>query len=114
MTDQNTVTAVRHVPERNRYEIQVDGTTAGFTAYRDRGQQRVFHHTRIFEEFSGQGLASRLVRGALDDVRDTGRRVVPVCPYVKKFLAGHDEFDDVTDPVTPDVLEWLDAALKHG
>ncbi|MFF7094519.1 GNAT family N-acetyltransferase [Streptomyces rubradiris] len=115
MTEQasSTVPTVRHVPERFRYEIEVDGRTAGFTAYRDRGeQQRVFYHTKIYEAFSGRGLASRLVREALGDVREAGRRVVPVCPYVKAFLEKHEEFADITEPATPDVVRWIEAELR--
>ncbi|MDN3258801.1 GNAT family N-acetyltransferase [Streptomyces sp. CSDS2] len=63
----------------------------------------------MFEEFSGRGLASRLVREALGDVRETGRQVVPVCPYVKAFLERHEELADIADPVTPDVTRWIEA-----
>ncbi|MEH1059415.1 N-acetyltransferase [Micromonospora sp. CPCC 206171] len=41
----------------------------------------------------------------------SGKRIVPVCPYVAKFLKKHDEFADITDPVTSDVLQWLEAEL---
>ncbi|MEW2289476.1 GNAT family N-acetyltransferase [Streptomyces sp. NPDC047841] len=60
---------------------------------------------RVPEEcswFAGQGLASRLVYDALTDVRAVGKRVVPVCPYAKKYLSWHDEFSDLADAVTPD------------
>lgn len=36
---------------------------------------------------------------------------MPVCPYVAKFLTRHREFADITDPVTPEVLTWLEARL---
>ncbi|MFE9650728.1 GNAT family N-acetyltransferase [Streptomyces sp. NPDC006365] len=101
-----------HLAEcRHRYEILVDGRRAGLTAYRDRGEQRVFFHTEIDDAFAGQGLAARLVQQALVDVRESGKRIVPVCPYVAKFLQRHAEFADITDPVTPDVLRWLEAEL---
>ncbi|MFD6999911.1 GNAT family N-acetyltransferase [Streptomyces mirabilis] len=96
---------------RHRYEILVDGKRAGLTAYRDRGEQRVFFHTEVDDAFAGQGLAARLVEYALTDVRDLGMRIVPVCPYVAKFLKKNDEFADITDPVTPEVLAWLDTQL---
>ncbi|MFF2935096.1 bifunctional pirin family protein/GNAT family N-acetyltransferase [Streptomyces mirabilis] len=96
---------------RHRYEILVDGKRAGLTAYRDRGEQRVFFHTEVDDAFAGQGLAARLVEYALTDVRALGMRIVPVCPYVAKFLKKHDEFADITDPVTPDVQAWLDTQL---
>ncbi|WP_329373032.1 bifunctional pirin family protein/GNAT family N-acetyltransferase [Streptomyces sp. NBC_01483] len=96
---------------RHRYEILVDGKRAGLTAYRDRGEQRVFFHTEVDDAFAGQGLAAQLVQYALTDVRDLGMRIVPVCPYVAKFLKKHDEFADITEPVTPEVLAWLDTEL---
>lgn len=102
---------VRRVEDKHRYEILVDGVLAGFTEYLDRDEQRVFYHTEIGDAFAGQGLASRLVRQALTDVRDAGKRVVPVCPYVAGFLEKHDGFADITDPVTPDVRHWLREAL---
>lgn len=73
--------------------------------------QRVFFHTEVGEAYAGQGLAGRLVQEALTDVRKLGKRIVPVCPYVAKFLKSHEEFADITDPVTPDVLQWLEAEL---
>ncbi|MFD7441648.1 GNAT family N-acetyltransferase [Streptomyces sp. NPDC059909] len=108
-------TSAAPVVERNdakhRYEILVDGKRAGLTAYRDRGTQRVFYHTAVDDAFAGQGLASHLVHQALTDVRDSGKRIVPACPYVAKYLEKHDEFADITDPVTPDVLRWLETEL---
>ncbi|MFE4976492.1 GNAT family N-acetyltransferase [Kitasatospora sp. NPDC056651] len=103
--------AVERADDRNRYEILVDGALAGFTEYRDHDAQRVFFHTEVDEAFAGQGLASRLVREALTDVRATGRRIVPICPYVAEFLLKHEEFGDITDPVTPEVKGWLRTQL---
>ncbi len=103
------------VVERNdashRYEILLDGTTAGFAAYRDRDGQRVFYHTEVDEAFAGRGLAALLVQQALTDTRTADKRIVPVCPYVAKHLKRHDEFSALTDPATPDILHWLDSAL---
>lgn len=113
MTEPAPAPTVRRVDERHRYAIEVDGATAGFTAYRDRDDRRVFFHTEIDDAYAGQGLASILVREALDDVRSSGKRIVPVCPYVAKFLKKHEEYADITDPVTPEVLEWLDGVLKR-
>lgn len=111
MSQPSIAPVVERVDTRKRYEILVDGKRAGLTAYRDRGEQRVFFHTEVDDAFAGQGLASRLVQEALTDVRKSGKRIVPVCPYVAAFLERHDEFADITDPVTPDVLQWLDTEL---
>ncbi|MFC0843724.1 GNAT family N-acetyltransferase [Streptomyces noboritoensis] len=112
MSEQTTpAPVVRHVDARHRYEILVGDKRAGLTAYRDRGGQRVFFHTEIDDAYAGQGLAAILVEQALADVRASGMRIVPVCPYVAKFLTKHHEFEDITDPVTPEVHTWLDARL---
>ncbi|MGF6889335.1 putative GNAT family acetyltransferase [Nocardia sp. GAS34] len=101
--DHTTVT-IADSPERRRYEIRVDDVLAGFTAYIDHEDQRIFYHTEIDTQFSGRGLAGRLVAAALADTRPLGTRIVPVCPVVAGFLAKHQEFDDIVDPVTPQAL----------
>ncbi|MHA5050501.1 GNAT family N-acetyltransferase [Streptomyces sp. SD15] len=113
MTQPAAAPTVQRVDAKHRYEIRVDGKTAGLTAYRDRDDQRVFFHTKIDDAFAGQGLASLLVQQALSDVRASGKRIVPVCPYVAKFLTKHDEFADIADPVTPEVLQWLETVLAR-
>jgi len=30
---------------------------------------------------------------------------------VAKFLTKHDEFSDITDPVAPEILQWLNTEL---
>lgn len=114
MTEQAATTpVVRRVDPRHRYEILVDDQRAGLTAYRDHDDRRVFFHTEIDDAYAGQGLASILVEQALTDVRASGMRIVPVCPYVAKFLKKHEEFADITDPVTPEVLQWLEGQLAR-
>ncbi|NYG38093.1 GNAT family N-acetyltransferase [Janibacter alkaliphilus] len=94
----------------DRFEITTDGQVAGFTQFVEKGDQRIFFHTEIGEEFGGRGLASTLVAAALEATRADGMRIVPVCPYVKKYLGTHHEVDDLVDPVTPDAL----AAVPKG
>ncbi|MCZ0914463.1 GNAT family N-acetyltransferase [Gordonia amicalis] len=109
-------TTVRDNAFAGRYEITVDGTAegvvAGFAEYRDRAYpdtstERVFFHTEVAEDFGGRGLATILVRQALDDARSRGLIIVGVCPLVAAFLDKHPEYAEVTRAVTPDVLVWL-------
>lgn len=101
---------VRNVPEARHYELTVDGKHAGLAAYVDFGNQRIFHHTEVGDEFSGRGLAGELVQAALTDARAAGKRIVAVCPYVAKYVKKHHDFDDILDPVTPEVLAAVEAA----
>lgn len=49
------------------------------------------------------------MQSALTTSRSTGRKIVPVCPYVKKFVGKHHEFDDIVTPVTRDALAAVEA-----
>ncbi|KAF0970246.1 MULTISPECIES: GNAT family N-acetyltransferase [Gordonia] len=108
-------TSVRDSASAQRYEITVDGTAdgvvAGFAEYRDRvdgaDTERVFFHTEVADEFGGRGLATILVREALDDARARGLVIVGVCPLVAAFLEKHPEYADAARPVSRDVLGWL-------
>jgi uncharacterized protein len=77
------------VPGHSRWEVRVDGELAGFAAYRRRPGLIAFTHTLIDPRFEGQGLASRLVQTALSEARSAGLAVLPFCPFVRGYIAGH-------------------------
>jgi len=83
-----------------RYEARVDGSLAGFAAYRLRGADViVFTHTEVDPAHEGQGIGGALARGALDDVRARGeRRVVALCPFIAAWLARHPDYQDLVAP----------------
>ncbi|MDQ0618712.1 GNAT family N-acetyltransferase [Arthrobacter globiformis] len=95
MEMQATIT-VRHTPERRRYELLDGDAVIGKAHYlpheSSKGPERIFYHTTVSEDYAGQGLAARLVQGALDDTLATGIAVVPVCPYVKVWLRKHPDY----------------------
>jgi predicted GNAT family acetyltransferase len=90
-------TEVVNEPESSRYVILVDGETKGFADYRVAGDTIVFPHTVIDPSQRGKGLGAVLVGGALDDVRPTGRKVVPSCWYVAEFIDAHPEYSDLLE-----------------
>jgi predicted GNAT family acetyltransferase len=55
----------------------------------------VFTHTVVPPELRGRGIAEALVRAALADARAAGRKVVPACSYVARFMERHREFGDL-------------------
>jgi predicted GNAT family acetyltransferase len=86
---------VRDERAAERYAITVGGEPAGFAQYRDRGPALAFVHTEIDDRFEGQGLGGRLVSAALDDVRSRGLAVLPLCPFVRGYIARHHEYLDL-------------------
>jgi predicted GNAT family acetyltransferase len=98
------VREVRDNRQRFRYELVDDGELVGFTQYSLRGGRVILVHTEIADGHEGQGLASELVRGMLDDLRTRGKRIVPVCPFVERYIERHPEYDDLVDHEMFDAL----------
>lgn len=89
-----------------RYTGTVAGRVAALTEFTPATRLVVFTHTQTDPAFEGQGVASQLVRWALDDVRTRGLRVVPVCPFVQEFLRRHpDEYGDLVLTSSTTVVE---------
>ena len=84
---------VADAPDRERYELSIDGEVVGFTAYRARPGLIAFVHTEVDEGFEGRGLADQLIRFALEDARARGLEVLPFCPFVNAFIERHREFE---------------------
>jgi predicted GNAT family acetyltransferase len=85
---------VRDNPERQRFELDVDGVTA-IAEYRIRDGVITFTHTEVPEALSGRGIASRLIKGALDQVRVRGLKAISHCSFVSGYLQKHAEYDDL-------------------
>jgi uncharacterized protein len=86
---------VTDVPDAGRYEIRDGEKLLGVAAYERRGERTVFTHTEVDPDAGEEGLGSRLVRAALDDVRSKGGVVVPLCPFVRGWIERHQEYQDL-------------------
>ena len=75
----------------NRFELEADGETA-IAEYRIADGAIYFTHTETPYRLQGRGIASRLVRGAVEQARAQGLKVVQRCSYVADWLKKHPEF----------------------
>ncbi len=79
---------------QHRFELEVDGHVAA--AYYERaGDVITFEHTEVPAELGGKGIGSKLVKGALDQVRADGLKVVAQCPFVKGWIGKHPDYADL-------------------
>jgi uncharacterized protein len=95
MADTDTVVhdepGSRFVLKRGENEIG----EAGYETRPDGGI--VFTHTEVDQELQERGLGSILVKGALDQLRaSTDVRIGATCPFVRKYLETHPEYNDLT------------------
>jgi uncharacterized protein len=86
---------IADAPERERYEIYVDGELAGFSLYKMRPGIIAFIHTEVEEAFRHRGLGERLITYGLDDARKRGLIVLPFCPFVQSFIQSRPDYVDL-------------------
>ncbi|MGP0093528.1 MAG: GNAT family N-acetyltransferase [Xanthobacteraceae bacterium] len=88
------VNPVRNNTGLNRFELDADGHVA--VAYYQLSPGVItFTHTEVPAELSGRGIGSALARGALDQVRAQGLKVVAQCPFIGAFIGKHSEYGDL-------------------
>lgn len=84
-------------PGHDRYVAEVDGTVAGHATYLVRGERSMLVHTEVADDFEGQGVGSALARYAFEDARSRGLGVVPLCPFMARYVERHPEYEDIVD-----------------
>ncbi len=86
---------VEDQPENGRYALEVDGRLTGLLDYRLDGNRIRLTHAEIDPAMERQGLGSKLASFALDDARQRGLAVLPLCPFVKHYIREHREYLDL-------------------
>ena len=86
--------AIRDNKTRQRFELDVEGQVA-FANYRSTPQAIVITHTETPRSLRGRGIASELVKGALETIRSDGHKVIAGCGFVADYLDKHPEYRDL-------------------
>lgn len=80
--------------ELGRYEAHIGGDLAGFLDHKSRPDGIALVHTEVLPEFEGKGVGTVLAQHAVDDVQAKGTKIIPVCPFITRFLRRHPEYLD--------------------
>ncbi|TCM38266.1 GNAT family N-acetyltransferase [Kribbella sp. VKM Ac-2568] len=87
---------IADAPDRSRYEAHdADGNLMGFVDYRLTSSAIAFLHAETLPDYRGRGVAGKIAVKSLEDARDAGLRVKPLCPFYKQFLEEHTEYADL-------------------
>jgi len=86
---------VTDATDRARYEAHLGDELAGFLEYIVKHGRIALVHTEVPPEYEGQGVASALVRHALDDARSRDLRVIAICEYVQGYLTRQPGDEDI-------------------
>ena len=90
----HAMTAVRDNKAQHRFELDFEGQVA-FANYRETPQAVIITHTETPRSLRGRGIASELVKGALELIRADGQKVIGACGFVVDYLGKHPEYRDL-------------------
>jgi len=80
----------------NRFELLVDGRSAGEVDYQVRDNTIVLTHTEIDPAQRETGLGGELIKGALNLIRaETDYRVVASCTFAAAWIKRNPEYQDL-------------------
>ncbi|HMU37061.1 MAG TPA: GNAT family N-acetyltransferase [Marmoricola sp.] len=82
-------------PEQLRFIAQRDGVQVGHIEYEVADEVLTLTHTIVPEEYAGQGVATAMARGVLDEIRSRGLKVVPECSFVAGWITKHPDYADL-------------------
>ena len=85
---------IRDNTAQHRFELDADGGTA-VMYYRLEPGVITLMHTEVPPELGGKGVGSQLIKGALDQVRAEGLKVIAQCPFVKAYIEKHPDYADL-------------------
>lgn len=86
--------AVRDNTAERRFELDTEGGLA-FANYRQAPSAVIITHTETPRALRGRGIASELVKGALELIRADGHKVIAGCSFVVDYLDKHPEYADL-------------------
>ena len=75
-----------------QYEFHVDGFVPKIE-YIKSGDKIYLTHTEVPKELGGKGIASSLAKQVLEDIQQKGWKLIPLCPFVVKYIQRHPEWE---------------------
>ena len=88
---------IRDDREAKRYALDIDGQTA-VVMYNEAGGGLMITETLVPVPLEGRGIASRMARHVLGDIRQRGLLILPTCPFFAGYLQKHPEWADIVHP----------------
>lgn len=83
------------VEENRFYFDDAEGKNVAEITMSPAGSFKIIDHTWVDDSLRGQGVAAKLVKRVVDDAREKGYKVLPLCPFAKGEFDKKTEYHDV-------------------
>jgi uncharacterized protein len=78
-----------------RYSALADGHEAEMTFSRTSPRLVIVDHTAVPEALRGKGVGQALALHAVEDARQGGWKIIPLCPFMRAQSLRHEDWADV-------------------
>ena len=82
--------------DKKRFEIEYNNHFA-FIDYKETSDHIALIHTEAEPELAGTGAAAAVVEKTLHFIEESGKLLLPYCPYVFAFIKKHPEWKRIVD-----------------
>lgn len=90
---------MEYITEKNRIYAIEGGEEVAEVTFPERNGIYVINHTYVDDRLRGQGIASELVRRAVEEIEQRGGRVEATCSYAQLWLA-RNRGCDISSPLS--------------
>lgn len=90
---------MEYITEKNRIYAIEGGEEVAEVTFPERNGIYVINHTYVDDHLRGQGIASELVRRAVEEIEQRGGRVEATCSYAQLWLA-RNRGCDISSPLS--------------
>lgn len=80
---------------KGRYLVNINGAQAEMTYSKAGDALIIIDSTDVPDAMRGQKVGVALVYRAVEDVRSSGKKIMPLCPFAKAQFERHPEWHDV-------------------
>lgn len=81
--------------ENNRSAAYDEGKLIGVCEYELKENDWVVYHTVVDTQYTGQGIAKRLLQSVIDNARAAKIKIIPECSYAVKVMSENPSYADV-------------------
>jgi len=78
--------------EKSQYEFQIGKHVAKIEYTINDQKEILLTHTEVPAALEGKGVGTQLVEAVLTDIEHNGLQLVPLCPFVIRYIEKHPEW----------------------
>lgn len=95
-TSKNNTFILTDNSDKKQFEFRVEGYTARIE-YIIMAKKIFLTHTEVPVDLEGKGIGSKIVKLALEEIEKRGLKLIPLCPFIAKYITRHPEWKRILD-----------------